>query len=62
VTAYAPHELQEASANPAIIHFVMGTEKPWQADSRHPFLSLYQGYRSRLAGVRSGFSIKDPQE
>lgn len=59
---YSELEIASARENPHIIHYAVGTDKPWRRDCRHPRVNCYQQYRAQLRSSRKGLNLSDPQE
>lgn len=58
--AYTSAEIEMARESPAIVHFAVGTDKPWRQSCRHPRASLYTDRIPSLASLRAGLAIVDP--
>lgn len=59
---YSESEIASARENPHIIHYAVGTDKPWRRDCKHPRVNCYQRYWAQLRDARKGLSLSDPQE
>ena len=61
-TAYSLEEIKTARESPIIVHYAVGTDKPWRAQCEHPRQDLYQSYREELLPLMNGLCLADPQE
>lgn len=59
---YDQNEIQAASEDPAIVHFAVGSDKPWRPDCDHPHLSLYLSHRSEVRAILEGINLHDPAD
>ncbi len=53
---FSRSEIDQARQSPTVIHYAVGTDKPWLATSQHPMANLYVKYATqamRLAGTSS---------
>ncbi|MCX7302934.1 MAG: hypothetical protein NTV73_01160 [Hyphomicrobiales bacterium] len=60
--SYTPHEIEQARKSPAIIHFAVGTDKPWLADSKHPMAHMYVKYANDAARLVGQCKLVEPGE
>ena len=59
-TAYSPDEIARTRNQPIIIHYAVGSDKPWLPKSEHPRASLYREYTRKLTPMLDGLSLSDP--
>jgi len=60
--SYTPREIEEARLSPTIVHFAVGTDKPWLADSKHPMANLYLRYANEAARLVGRSKLAEPGE
>jgi lipopolysaccharide biosynthesis glycosyltransferase len=60
--AYSAEEIEAARKHPAIVHYAVGSDKPWRRDCEHPRADLYRRYWRSLKAERAGLRLADPQE
>ncbi|MCC6947034.1 MAG: hypothetical protein IT539_04625 [Bradyrhizobiaceae bacterium] len=61
-TAYSREEITDARERPVVIHYAIGTDKPWLPKSEHPRASLYRAYAQKLSSLRESLSLNDPAD
>lgn len=61
-SAYSEAEVIAAREAPAIVHYAVGTDKPWHPHCRHPRADLYRTCRSKLQPLMRELELKDPQD
>ncbi|HEV8388628.1 MAG TPA: glycosyltransferase family 8 protein [Dongiaceae bacterium] len=59
---YTEAEVMAAREAPVIIHYAVGTDKPWSPRCRHPRVELYRKYRAGLEMLIEGLDLMDPQD
>jgi lipopolysaccharide biosynthesis glycosyltransferase len=60
--AYSESEIEEARRDPIVVHYAVGSDKPWRRRCRHPRAHLYWEFREGLKSLRTKFKLADPQE
>jgi lipopolysaccharide biosynthesis glycosyltransferase len=58
--SYTAQEIEAARQDPIIIHFAVGTDKPWLRKSRHPKADMYRRYVGIGEEMISGLKLKQP--
>jgi lipopolysaccharide biosynthesis glycosyltransferase len=57
---YSLAEIEEARLNPVVIHYAVGTDKPWRRRSRHPRADLYKGFLRKTEKLRADLKLIAP--
>jgi lipopolysaccharide biosynthesis glycosyltransferase len=58
--SYTKAEIEAARSSPKIIHFAVGTDKPWRAKSQHPRADLYHKALRDVADLHQGLKLQRP--
>jgi lipopolysaccharide biosynthesis glycosyltransferase len=61
-SAYSEAEVIAAREAPVVVHYAVGSDKPWHPHSRHPRVDLYRNCRAKLLPLMAGLELKDPQD
>lgn len=57
---YSREEVILAREAPAIIHYAVGSDKPWKQKCDHPRADLYRSRVKQLQSLRAGLNIVEP--
>jgi lipopolysaccharide biosynthesis glycosyltransferase len=57
---YSAHDILAARKNPAVIHFAVGTDKPWLRKSGHPQAHRYREQLAALRPFQTGLQVVEP--
>jgi lipopolysaccharide biosynthesis glycosyltransferase len=61
-SAYSEAEVIAAREAPVVVHYAVGSDKPWHPHSQHPRVDLYRNCRAKLLPLMAGLELKDPQD
>jgi lipopolysaccharide biosynthesis glycosyltransferase len=61
-SAYSEAEVIAAREMPIIVHYAVGSDKPWHSHSQHPRVDLYRSCHAKLRPLMAGLALKDPQD
>jgi len=61
-SAYSEAEVIAAREAPIIVHFAVGSDKPWHPYCQHPRVDLYRSCRAKLQPLMAGLDLMDPQD
>jgi lipopolysaccharide biosynthesis glycosyltransferase len=61
-SAYSEAEVMAARDAPIVVHYAVGSDKPWHPHCGHPRADLYRVCRAKLQPLMAGLELKDPQD
>ncbi|NJM91706.1 MAG: glycosyltransferase family 8 protein [Rhodospirillaceae bacterium] len=61
-TAYSEAEVIAARDAPVVVHYAVGSDKPWHPYSQHPRADLYRVCHAKLQPLMAGLELNDPQD
>ena len=60
--AYSEADVIAAREAPIVVHYAVGSDKPWHLHCQHPRVDLYRACHAKLRPLITGFALKDPQD
>jgi len=61
-SAYSEADVIAAREAPIVVHYAVGSDKPWHLHCQHPRVDLYRACHAKLRPLMTGLALKDPQD